>query len=208
MSDLTPRVCHLPGPVTVSAIRLDRFSPNFTQSDFFGFTKVRPLPFYDFIYDLPENARRNLAYYFAYEYKKPQEIAGYAEPLVKSVHAWRTTWRHAELAAVDLEDRLVVFDTRPRAAAPLSVLSGDDRALYLACDTITESSQLDPSRAARLAPLVARGLVLNDGGRHLSLGVPIGEYQPSRAAFRRLRPLLAAVDARDRPRVRRAFRIT
>ena len=208
MSDLTPRVCHLPSPVTVSAIRLDRFSPNFTQSDSFGFTKVRPLPFYDFIYDVPEHARRNLAYYFAYEYKKPQEIAGYAEPLVKSVHAWRTTWRHAELVSVDLEDRLVVFDTRPRAAAPVSVLSGDDRALYLACDAITEAGQLEPSRAARLPALVARGLVLNDGGRHLSLGVPIGEYQPSRAAFRRLRPLLAAVDARDRPRVRRAFRVT
>jgi ribosomal peptide maturation radical SAM protein 1 len=208
MSDLTPRVCHLPSPVTVSAIRLDRFSPNFTQSDSFGFTKVRPLPFYDFIYDVPEHARRNRAYYFAYEYKKPQEIAGYAEPLVKSVHAWRTTWRHAELVSVDLEDRLVVFDTRPRAAAPVSVLSGDDRALYLACDAITEAGQLEPSRAARLPALVARGLVLNDGGRHLSLGVPIGEYQPSRAAFRRLRPLLAAVDARDRPRVRRAFRIT
>jgi ribosomal peptide maturation radical SAM protein 1 len=207
MSDLTPRVCHLPAPVTVSAIRLDRFSPNFTQADHFGFTRVRPLPFYDFIYDLPEGARRNLAYYFAYDYQKPQEIAGYAEPLVKSVHAWRTTWRHAELVSVDLEDRLVVFDTRPRAASPVSLLTGDDRALYLACDAITDASQLDPSQAARLPSLTARGLVLNDGSRHLSLGIPVGEYQPSPAAFARLRPLLAAVDARDRPRIRRAFQL-
>ena len=207
MSDLTPRLCHLPSPFTVAAIRLDRFSPNFMESDRFGFTKVRPLPFYDFIYDLPEGARRNLAYYFAYEYKKPQEIAGYAAPLVRSVHAWRTTWRHAELVSVDLEDRLVVLDTRPRAAAPVSVLTGDERALYLACDGIADASQLDPPQAARLPALVARGLVLNDGSRHLSLGIPIGEYQPSRDAFRRLRPLFAAVNARDRPRVRRAFRI-
>jgi len=207
MSDLTPRVCHLPSPVTVAAIRLDRFSPNFTESDRFGFTRVRPLPFYDFIYDVPEPARRNLAYYFAYEYKKPQDIARYAEPLVRSVHAWRTTWRHAELVSVDLEDRLVVFDTRPRAAVPVSVLTGDDRALYLACDAIADASQLDPGQAARLPSLVARGLVLNDGSRHLSLGIPVGEYQPSREAFRRLRPLFAAVNARDRPRVRDAFQI-
>lgn len=205
MSDLTPRVCHLPCPITVAAIRLDRFSPNFNQSDHFGFTKVRPLPFYDFLYDLPDEVRRNLAYYFAYEYKAPQEVARYAEPLVKSVHAWRTTWRHAELVSVDLEDRLVIFDTRPRAAAPVSLLTGDDRALYLACDGITDSSQLDPSQAARLPSLTARGLMLNDGSRYLSLGIPIGEYQPSRGALSRLRPLFALVDARDRPRVRRAF---
>src|SRR5262249_2398689 len=158
----TPRVCHLPGPFTVAAIRLDRFSPNFTQSEQFGFTKVRPLPFYEFVYDLPESARRNLAYYFAYEYKAPQEVARYAEPLVKSVRAWKTTWRHAELVSVDLEDRLILFDTRPRAAAPVSVLTGDDRSSYLACDGITEASQLAPAQAGRLPSLAARGLMLND----------------------------------------------
>jgi hypothetical protein len=36
----------------------------------------------------------------------------------------------------------------------------------------------------------------------LSLAVPIGEYQPSREAMRRLRPLLATIDAADRPGVR------
>ena len=65
-------------------------------------------------------------------------------------------------------DRLVVFDTRPRAAAPVSVLSGDDRALYLACDAITEAGQLEPSRAARLPALVARGLRAQRRRRHLS----------------------------------------
>jgi ribosomal peptide maturation radical SAM protein 1 len=205
MSDLTPRVCHLPSPFSVSAIRLDRFSPNFNQSEQFGFTRVRPLPFYEFVYDLPERARRNLAYYFAYDYKAPQEVARYVEPLVRSVHAWRTTWRHAELVSVDLEDRLFLFDTRPRAAAPVSVLTGVDRDSYLACDGITEASQLDPSQAERLPALAARGLMLNDGSRYLSLGIPIGEYQPPRGALARLRPLFARVDARDRPRVRRAF---
>jgi ribosomal peptide maturation radical SAM protein 1 len=205
MSDLTPRVCHLPSPFTVAAIRLDRFSPNFTQAEQFGFTKVRPLPFYEFVYDLPEPVRRNLAYYFAYEYKAPQEVARYAEPLVRSVHAWRTRWRHAELVSVDVEDRLILFDTRPRAVAPVSVLSGDDRSSYPACDAITESSQLEGRLAERLPSLAARRLMVNDGSRYLSLGIPIGEYQPSRRALARLRPLFARVDARDRPRVRRAF---
>ena len=148
MAGLTPRVCHLPRPSGVSVIRLDRFSPNFTQAGQLGFTKLRPLPFYEFLYDLPEAARRNLAYYFSYEYKVPQNVARYADPLVRACHAWKTTWRNAELVSIDLDDRLFVFDTRPRAASPISMLTGDDRELYLACDAIADASQLEPQGAA------------------------------------------------------------
>jgi ribosomal peptide maturation radical SAM protein 1 len=208
MAAMTSRVCHLPRPISVTAIRLDRFSPNFNESSRLGFTRVRPLPFYEFIYDLPDSARRNLAYFFAYEYKEPQDIARYAEPLLRGVHAWRTTWRHAELLSVDLEDQLVMFDTRPRAFTPVSVLSGEDRALYLACDAVTDSAQLEPSQVARLKTMAERGLMLADGSRYLSLAVPVGDYQPSGAAAAHIHPLFARVDRRDRRRVRKAFRVS
>ena len=202
MADLAARVCHLPGPTGVTAIRLDRFSPNFNQSDELGFTNVRPLPFYEFIYDLPESARRNLAYYFSYDYKAPQDVARYADPLVRSVHAWKTAWRHAELLSVDFDQRLVVFDTRPRAAAPLSVLTGEDRELYLACDAVTDASQLDHSSAGRLKSIAERGLMLNDGARYLSLAIPLGDYRPSGEASERLQRMFSAIGTRDRHGVR------
>ena len=205
MADLATRVCHLPRPSGVSVIRLDRFSPNFNDATQLGFTKLRPVPFYEFLYDLPESARHNLAYYFAYDYKVPQDVARYADPLVRRVHAWKTTWRHAELVSVDLDDRLMVFDTRPRAAAPVSVLTGEDRELYLTCDAITDASTLDAPSADRLKAIAASGLMLNEGAKYLSLAVPIGDYQPSREAMKRLRPLFARVDARDRPRVKARF---
>jgi ribosomal peptide maturation radical SAM protein 1 len=205
MADLATRVCHLPRPSGVSVIRLDRFSPNFNQAGQLGFSKLRPVPFYEFLYDLPEGARHNLAYYFAYDYKVPQDVARYADPLVRRVHAWKTTWRHAELVSVDLEDRLVVFDTRPRAAAPVSVLTGADRELYLTCDAITDASTLDAASAGRLGALASTGLMLNTGAKYLSLAVPIGDYQPSRDAMKRLRPLFARVDAGDRPRIKARF---
>jgi ribosomal peptide maturation radical SAM protein 1 len=207
MADLTTKVCHLPRPSSVSVIRLDRFSPNFNEAGQLGFSRLRPVPFYEFLYDLPEAARHNLAYYFSYDYRVPQEVARYADPLVRRVHAWKTTWRHTELVSVDLDDRLVVFDTRPRAPAPVSVLAGEDRNLYLACDAITDASQLDPSSAARLTAIAGRGLMLNQGAKYLSLAVPIGDYQPSPAAMARLRPLFARVDRQDRPRVRSAFHV-
>jgi ribosomal peptide maturation radical SAM protein 1 len=191
MAELTAQVCHLPRPVCVTPIRLDRFSPNFNESDRLGFTKVRPLPFYEFLYDLPESSRRNLAYYFAYDYKSPQDVAGYAAPLIRRVHAWKTTWRHSELVSIDIGNRLLLFDTRPRAGSPISVLAGEDRELYLACDAITDSSQVDASSAARLSAMADRGLMLKEGPRYLSLAVPIGDYAPAGAAAR-LRAMFAS----------------
>ena len=100
MAKLSARVCHLPKPSGVNVVRLDRFSPNFNQSAELGFANLRPLPFYSYLYDLPESALMNLAYYFAYDYTVPQDVPRYADPLVKSVHAWTTTWKHSELVLV------------------------------------------------------------------------------------------------------------
>lgn len=205
MAGLTARVCHLPRPSGVSVIRLDRFSPNFTQAGLLGFTKLQPLPFYEFLYDLPEPARRNLAYYFSYEYKVPQNVARYADPLVRSVHAWKTTWRNAELVSIDLDDRLFVFDTRPRAASPISMLIGDDRRLYETCDAIAEVSRFAPAEAERLNAMATSGLMLRDGGKFLSLAVPLGDYQPSGAAAARLRTMIASAGTRTRDGVRIAL---
>jgi ribosomal peptide maturation radical SAM protein 1 len=205
MAELTSQLCHLPRPVCVTAIRLDRFSPNFNESDRLGFANVRPLPFYEFLYDLPESARRNLAYYFAYEYKSPQNVASYAAPLIRRVHAWKTTWRHSELVSIDIANRLLVFDTRPRAKAPISMLSGEDRDLYLACDAITDSSQVDASTMVRLNAMVDRGLMLKDGARYLSLAVPIGDYTPKGVAAARLRAMFASSTTRDHDGVRIRF---
>ena len=205
MAGLTARVCHLPRPSGVSVIRLDRFSPNFTQAGLLGFTKLQPLPFYEFLYDLPEPARRNLAYYFSYEYKVPQNVARYADPLVRSVHAWKTTWRNAELVSIDLDDRLFVFDTRPRAASPISMLTGDDRRLYETCDAIAEVSRFAPAEAERLNAMATSGLMLRDGGKFLSLAVPLGDYQPSGAAAARLRTMIASAGTRTRDGVRIAL---
>jgi ribosomal peptide maturation radical SAM protein 1 len=205
MAGLTARVCHLPRPAGVSVIRLDRFSPNFNQAGQLGFTNLRPLPFYEFLYDLPETARRNLAYYFSYDYKVPQNVARYADPLVRSVHAWKTTWRNAELVSVDLDDRLFVFDTRPRTAAPISVLTGEDRRLYLACDAIADRSQLEAPDGGRLNAIADRGLMLRDGAKYLSLAVPLGDYSPAGAAAARLRTMFGAAGARSRDGVRIRF---
>jgi hypothetical protein len=47
--------------------------------------------------------------------------------------------------------------------------------------------------------------MLNEGAKYLSLAVPVGDYQPSREAMKRLRPLFARLDPADRPHVKARF---
>ena len=60
MADLIPLLVHLPGPDGVGEIRLDRFSPNFFDAERLGFTNVRPVAPYKFIYDFPDDVLFNL----------------------------------------------------------------------------------------------------------------------------------------------------
>ena len=189
-------------------IRLDRFSPNFNEAGQLGFSRLRPVPFYEFLYDLPEAARHNLAYYFSYDYKVPQEVARYADPLVRACPRVEDDLapRGARVGGPGRSPDRVRHETaRRRRRSRCS--TGEDRDLYLACDAITDASQLDASSAARLTAIAGRGLMLNQGAKYLSLAVPVGDYQPSRAAMARLRPLFARVDRQDRPRVRSAFHV-
>lgn len=196
MADLVPALTHLAPPFSISRLRLDRFSPNFDQSERFGFTDVKPLRSYHYIYGLPESALANLAYFFDYRYREPQTAANYVDPLIRALKRWRRVHEQSDLLAVDTDDCLLLWDLRSdvKAAAsrPVTVLEGLDRRLYLACDSATQIDQLvsianaeggasvtADDVARRLAPLVAADLMMQSGGRYLSLAIPLGEYRPS-----------------------------
>ena len=53
--------------------------------------------------------------------------------------------------------------------------------------------------------MAASGLMLRDGGKFLSLAVPLGDYQPSGAAAARLRAMIASAGTRTRDGVRIAL---
>jgi ribosomal peptide maturation radical SAM protein 1 len=186
MAELVPLLTHLPPPATIGRLRLDRFSPNFFDAERMGFTDLRPIEAYRHIYrTLPEEAVHRLAYYFSFRYRDPQDPDAYAAALNYEVYEWRT--RHAESAlfSVDTADHLLIWDLRAAARQFLTVLSGLERRLYLACDAIAYVRQLagalhcgesDVDEAA--AMLVTRGLMLRDGDRLLALAIPMGEYAP------------------------------
>ncbi len=219
MARLVGSLTHLPPPVGFSAIRLDRFSPNFFAAGERGLTNLRPLPSYAHVYPgLSEDTRANLAYFFAFDYREPRDVSRYVAPLVNELRRWRrASARGSDLFSVEVSGRLLVWDLREEAREPLVVLDGLDRALLSACDAATDvrglrerlkgegfASVTERGIEGRLDALESRRLVARQGGRCLALPVPLGEYAPARAVvlrfFRVVRALGERVSSRRAPR--------
>lgn len=222
MTQLIPWLTHLRAPVGAAAIRLDRFSPNYDEAARFGFTHVRPVESYRYVYaELPGEAIRNLAYYFNFEYADGRRASDYARPLQRQVAAWKRAHARSELVSIEAGSALLICDFRPAAIQRVTRLEGIDRALYESCDAAAHVRSLGalvggngdqpdgPAEVrARLQPLMARGLIVSDGSRYLSLAIPIGDYQPPAAVRARVRRIMRALDRPSappaRPRVKRS----
>ena len=196
MARLVPLLSHLAPPSGVSGLRLDRFSPGFDDAERLGFLEVAPLPSYAAVYALAPEAVANLAYSFSFRARGAARVAEYVTPLLGEVARWRRVAKASALFGVLAGDALVVWDLRPAARRPLTVLRGLPRVLHDACDATTNARALEEAgRAAcgashedahaALAALVADGLVLRDGERYLSLAVPLGRFSPEGRALAR-----------------------
>ena len=193
MAALVPLLTHLQPPGFFSTIRLDRFSPNFSDATSLGITNVEPIDAYRYLYDLPADALRNLAYYFSFSYQEPRSVASYAQPLAQALREWQRVAGSSAFFSVDTGDHLILWDLRPIAKRATTVLSGRERLLYLACDAASDARQLathlttmtarevsTADVAAVLAPLVDDGLLIHEDHRYLALAIPLGEYAPAR----------------------------
>jgi ribosomal peptide maturation radical SAM protein 1 len=209
MATLLPLLAHLRPPDGGGIIRLDRFSPNFDDAEGLGFEDVTPLPPYRHVYPLSSEALANLAYFFTFEYREPREVGSYVGPLRNEIRRWRRRWPRYDLFSVDTGDGLLIWDLRPVRTALLTVLRGVDRVLYQACDRASDLRRLGECLPhglgrgplldmveERLAPLLARGLLLRDGARYLALAVPLGVYTPPPPARERFYRLVEAAGNR------------
>jgi hypothetical protein len=185
MADLVPLITHLPPPNFAFTIRLDRFSPNFTQSEQLGFKDLSPYPAYRHVYPLSSEALANLAYYFTFEYSIPQDVASYVESLAREIAIWQECYQRSDLFWVEKGERLLLWDSRPMATEPLTVLTGQQKFAYMACDEIRTPRQileswkshsdqpLDQTTIRRaLDVLTGKGLMLKQDDSYLSLAVP------------------------------------
>ncbi len=218
MATLVPHLAHLPAPFSFAGLRLDRFSPNFVRAADMGFEDVRPLPVYRHIYGFADDVLANIAYSFTYRYADGKDVATYVRPLLNALRRWQRAERSdIDLVSKVVNGRLRIWDFRPDARQRLTTLTGIDRLLDEACDQIADTTQLaalaqnagapltTQQIVDRLGPLIERGLLLKDGGRHLALAIPVGEYVPSRTVHARMEKTLRA-SARTQMPTRKTIR--
>lgn len=205
MAQMVPLLTHLQPPEFLAPIRLDRFSPNFFDAERLGFADVAPFTAYRHVYrGLSDEAVFHLAYYFHFDYRDPQQPDEYTRELGVAVQEWQTTHARSALFSVDTADHLIVWDLRPIARQFLTVLSGRERRLLLACDAVMNVRQLAPALGcsedevrALAAALSGKGFLVRDGERMLALTIPLGEYSPAPAIVDRFQRIARTVGARS-----------
>lgn len=195
LEKVVPRLTHLQPPRACGPIRLHRFSPNFTEHERHGFSAVRAAPGYSDVYPLPPESIANLAYHFEGIYADGRDPSTYTAGLQAAIEHWQHVYPECELLAVDRGEELWVFDSRPGFGG-LTMLSGIDRVLYRACDSIRSiegltafaaryfGSRMTPDEVRdRLSPCLEGGLIIEDGGRFLALAVMRGVAEEEDAVW-------------------------
>lgn len=174
---------HLEPPNHAGRIRLERFSPYFTGRAAGTPVEVRPDASYAYVYPghVPP---AQVAYFFEYAMDGTVPDESNAET-VAWVAEWERRWfseRPDTLSYRKSLDRLFIDDHRGAAPGQTYTLTGPAAPLYEYCGEAPRTvpaiiSHLDGTVSAEtvsrlLRELSARGLMLQEGGRHLSLALP------------------------------------
>lgn len=185
MTKLFPLLTHLPPPEIAARIRMDRFSPLFNNASEFGLINVRPAPAYELVYGGSVESLRRMAYYFTFGYEDGRDVASYTQEFVEAAQRWNHDHERSDLCMLDGGDSVLIVDRRPSARQPFVVLSGIERAVYLACERVASAraiveKALEVDRGSTAGEvisacsrLVAEGLMLAEDGRYLSLALPL-----------------------------------
>ena len=184
--NLLPSITFLDPPTACGPIRLDRFSPYFTEPSAYGLTSIRHMPVYDYIYPFSKKSVNKIAYYFDYDYETDKNPSGYATGLMQLVEDWQHRPDRGTLQAIEkLDGTLVLVDKRKNALGREYTLTGADRIVYDYCDRVRSTSAVhrhltlvyptaNLSRfqvKAFLDNLTAHRLMVGDKDRYLSLAV-------------------------------------
>jgi ribosomal peptide maturation radical SAM protein 1 len=179
MASIMDNLHHLAPPQGISPLRLDRFSPHFVASDRFGIVDVRPDRNYGFIYDLPREDLFNLAYFFEHDFRDGRDPETYVGNARRALNRWHEGSDNPGLNYVDHGDDLAIWDRRPKAKRTVTILTGEERSIYLYCDQrrtmgqiktwLRETGQERMPLLPFLDRLIADRLMIHLDGCYLSL---------------------------------------
>jgi ribosomal peptide maturation radical SAM protein 1 len=185
MAALIPSITHLDPPDGVGNLRVDRFSPYEREAAQHGIELLGPRKHFQYVYDLPPDDLRDLAYAFEYRHHDGRDVALYTAPVREAAKAWidhgpegSLVWRRGPgfvvvndrrygLEANDytLDDAAAVaFETCADGATPEAIL----RAIHAAGLPEPAPGNLEEL----LAQLFDLRLAVEEDGKVLTLAVP------------------------------------
>jgi ribosomal peptide maturation radical SAM protein 1 len=114
MGKLIPLIAHLPPPINISPIWLERFSPYHSRPEAYGISDLRPRPYYSSLYRDAEPDLNRLAYVFDYDDPTLHDKALLAahRDFVAVVHAWQKHYVPDTAFYRDTTDGIEVVDRR------------------------------------------------------------------------------------------------
>ena len=88
MAELIPSLVHLEAP-NFTPVQIQRFSPYFERPGEFGLDLIGPMPYYRFLYDVPDDALADLVYDYEHRYVDGRDPESYTSPVGTAVKAWQ-----------------------------------------------------------------------------------------------------------------------
>ncbi|MGH7388559.1 MAG: RiPP maturation radical SAM C-methyltransferase [Candidatus Rokuibacteriota bacterium] len=190
MADLCRSLVHLEPP-RLGRLDLQRFSPYHARPEEFGIRILGPAPQYSFLYpELDAATRAEIAYSFAFAYGDGRDPEAYIAPVREAVRQWSEA-REAGRSKGSLCYRrgpgfLRVVDQRPGLPGAHWTFGESEARVFLACQdgaTPEEAlAALEPEEARDLGvewveewleELVSERLAYEEGGRYLTLALPV-----------------------------------
>lgn len=130
---IVPSLTHLPPPMHVTRVRLDRFSPLFDSASELGVVNVRAAASYAHVYPFDPEDLYELAYYFDFDYDDGRDPETYIASLRAAVADWKSGRDHGTLLSLDYAAQLVIADARGGRVPRHVRLTGWQREIYIAC---------------------------------------------------------------------------
>ena len=186
MAQIVPSLLHLDPPCYCARVRLDRHSPYFTHPEAYGFSNIRPLRSYPYIYPFGEDVLKNIAYFFEFDHDLQKSVADYTREVVNEIIEWQNLVHRGSLTYTVRGDQLLLLDTRRPGDPTQIVLVEPLSIIYSCCDeakAVTSiQQQLTDSGTnfgmtlqqlrEELERMVDQRLMIREGEHYLSLAVP------------------------------------
>ena len=162
MPELFNRIVHLDPPTATSAIRLDRFSPNFVRAAEKGLVNVRPTPAYRHVFDVPKPELSELAYFFDCDYGDGRQPLDYCKPVVEAAHAWGDRFRRGPPllhASLRRGGGIEIWDTRSGESRVRAMKSNEARLYCHFDEPHREDAAIPVARGLGFSPTQLRALI-------------------------------------------------